>query len=209
MERSRKFVTEHKKLLYPASSRLLMIPPMFYDVVDEYGNIVLSEGIQTNRAIDRAQLSGSANFHPNYNDLVEGSTAHPGHTFPRSPGEFSRLLIAASRPSKTIPEFLNAICQDSCDDARELVHHASYRKRYPETYRGNSTIYNQLLGRYLSGQDSSHFRYYRHSNPPSMKKNEKAQSRYSSRMNEIIHKPMPQDFLDKFYLTKRTATEDA
>ena len=72
--------------LYPASSRLLSVPPRYYDVIDgdQVVDSDLHSRVQRSRSVARHAELRDGWRHPGYNDLVVGSTAHPGHHYPRS-----------------------------------------------------------------------------------------------------------------------------
>lgn len=174
--------------LYPATSRLQSVPPRFYDVVDRDGDILASDMMYRGRARSVARntkVSDGWN-HPMYNDMVAGSTASPGHFFPRSSTEFCRDIISHSRSPSPAPEHINHYHKDMISENEERIHHSNMKSRYPETFRGQSSVYNPLLGRYYTSHDSPNYRYYRYSSPPSPESN----VRYRTRLSEPIYVPM-------------------
>ena len=64
-----------------------------------------------------------------------------------------RKLVKLVAQTKKWPSFLS---DKKCENL--------YKFRFPETYRGQSSTYNQSLGRYQTSYDSPGFRYYRFKN---------------------------------------------
>ena len=73
--------------LYPASSRLLSVPPRYYDIIDTDTNEVIDSDLHRranrSRSVARNSELRDGWRHPGYNDLVVGSKAHPGNYYPR------------------------------------------------------------------------------------------------------------------------------
>jgi len=188
--------------LYPATSRLQSVPPRFYDVVDRDGDVVCSDMMYRGRARSVArntQLHDGWN-HPMYNDMVVGSTASPGHFFPRSSTEFCRDILSRSRSPSPAPEHINHYHRDMIAEHEEKIHHSYMKLRYPETFRGSSSVYNPLLGRCYVSHDSPGYRYYRYSSPPPPESN----VRFRTRLSEPISVPTPPDNLIKYKRKKES-----
>merc|ERR1719397_1425532 len=83
---------------------------------------------------------------------------------PPTSGEFSRDIISRSRSPSPCPDAINNMNRDMIDSVNEKLHLSNMRNRFPETYRGQSSTYNQNLGRYQTSYDSPGFRYYRYDN---------------------------------------------
>jgi len=183
--------------LYPATSRLQSVPPRFYDVVDrETGDVLASDMMYRNRSKSVArnsQVSDGWN-HPYYNDMVVGSTASPGHFFPRSSTEFCRDILSRSRSPSPAPEHINHYHKDMISSNEERIHHSQMKARYPETFRGNSSVYNPLLGRCLTSHDSPGYRYYRYKSPPP----QESSARYRTRLSEPIYVPVMTEPISKY-----------
>merc|ERR1711997_1433537 len=118
--------------------------------------------------------------HPRYSDLVVGSRAHPGHRFPRSSTEYCRNIMSASRSPSPAPQHINNYHKEMICSNEERIHHSRMKTMYPETYRGQSSVYNYQLGRYLTSHDSPSYRYYRYSSPSPLQ-DRILPPRYSSR----------------------------
>merc|ERR1711981_516267 len=157
--------------LYPATSRLQSVPPRFYDLVDGESGRVLASDLTSGRTrarsmIRRTRLEEERTWpQPLYGDMVVGRTASAGHfSVPRTSGEFSRDIISRSRSPSPCPDAINNMNRDLIDGINEKLHQSNMRNRFPETYRGQSSSYNQNLGRYQTSYDSPGFRYYRYDN---------------------------------------------
>jgi len=157
--------------LYPATSRLQSVPPRFYDLVDgESGRVLASDltsGATRARSMIRQKRLAEERAWPQpvYGDMVIGPTASAGHySVPRTSGEFSRDIISRSRSPSPCPDAINKMNTDMIDSVNEKLHLSNMRNRFPETYRGQSSTYNQSLGRYQTSYDSPGFRYYRYDN---------------------------------------------
>jgi len=179
---------EGVRSLYPATSRLQSVPPRFYDVVDRDGEVIASDMMYRGRArsVARNTQLNDGWHHPLYNDLVLGSTASPGHLFPKTSTEFCRDIISRSRSPSPAPEHINQYHRDMVSQNEERIHHSSMKVRYPETFRGQTSIYNPQLGRCYTSHDSPSYRYYRYSSPPPMESN----VRYRTRLSEPIYVPV-------------------
>merc|ERR1711971_138421 len=118
--------------------------------------------------------------------MVAGSTASPGHFFPRSSTEFCRDIISRSRSPSPAPQHINHYHKDMISENEERIHNSNMKTRYPETFRGQSSVYNPLLGRCYTSHDSSSYRYYRYTSPPPPESN----VRYRTRPSEPIYVPM-------------------
>jgi len=188
--------------LYPATTRLQSVPPRFYDLVDGSSGRVLasSENNYRNRARSMMRSVRAAEEkewdHPLYRDLVTGSTAHPGHPYPRSSSEYSQDFICRSRSPSPCPETINNMNRDMIDSINEKLHVSNMRNRFPETFRGQSSTYNQSMGRYQTSYDSPGFRFYRYDNrndPVRVSHSFVANEgpRFSTRLGEIINVPKP------------------
>ena len=68
---------------------MLSVPPRYYDVIDANTEAVLDSDLEArlsrSRSLARSRGSELRDGwrHPGYGDLVVGSRAHPGHSFPR------------------------------------------------------------------------------------------------------------------------------
>ncbi len=99
--------------LNPASSRLLSVPPRYYDIIDGDTEAVVDSdlGARLARSRSLARSRGSELRdgwrHPGYTDLVVGSRAHPGHRFPRW-GQLS-VMQAECRHPAFIPQIINRV----------------------------------------------------------------------------------------------------
>ena len=108
--------------LYPASNRLQSIPPRYYDVVDlETGRVVESD---RSRSLTRNSELRDGWRHPRYSDLVVGSTAHPGHRFPRSSTEYCRDILSASRSPSPAQQHINNYHKEMISSNEERIHHS-------------------------------------------------------------------------------------
>merc|ERR1711913_51600 len=73
-------------------------------------------------------------------------------------------IIQRARSPRPGPETINNYNRDLVESIADTVHHSRMKSRYPETYRGQSSTYNQAMGRCQQSYDSPGFRYYRYSN---------------------------------------------
>jgi len=120
------------RALYPATSRLQSVPPRFYDVYDrDTGDVLASDMMYRNRAksVARNTQVGDGWNHPYYNDMVAGSTASPGHFFPRSSTEFCRDILSRSRSPSPAPEHINHYHKDMINTNEERIHHSHMKTR--------------------------------------------------------------------------------
>jgi len=146
----------------------MQVPPRFYDLVDGESGRVLASDLTSGRTRARSMIRQTrlaeerAWPQPLYGDMVTGSTASAGHyRVPRTSGEFSRDIISRSRSPSPCPDAINKMNRDMIESVNEKLHLSNMRNRFPETYRGQSSTYNQNLGRYQTSYDSPGFRYYR------------------------------------------------
>jgi len=185
---------EPHRPLNPASSRLCSVPPRYYDVIDYDTNEIvdsdLHQRMNRSRSVNRNSELRDGWRHPGYNDLVVGSRAHPGHHFPRSSSEYCRDMIISSRSSSPIPVHINNYNKDLIADSEEKIHTNRMRAMYPETFRGQSSVYNYQLGRYLTSYDSPGFRYYRYTSPDPVETRVTV-PRFSTRCGENVFVPSP------------------
>merc|ERR1711953_1132078 len=129
--------------LYPATSRLQSVPPRFYDLVDGETGRLLASDLTSGRTRARSMIR---------------RTPSAGHfSVPRTSGEFSRDIISRSRSPSPCPDAINNMNRDLIDGINEKLHQSNMRNRFPETYRGQSSSYNQNLGRYQTSYDSPGF----------------------------------------------------
>jgi len=176
--------------LYPATSRLQSVPPRYYDVVDRNtGDIMCSDMMYRSKSVARNTSVSDGWNHPYYNDMVIGSTAHPGHHYPRSSTEFCRDIISHSRSPSPAPEHINHYHRDMISSNEERIHHSNMKNRYPETFRGTSSVYSPTLGRYLTSHDSPSYRYYRYKSTEPQQSNSFS-PRYKTRNKEEIYLPI-------------------
>ena len=69
------------------------------------------------------------------------NTAHPGHRQPRSSTEFAREILSAARSPSPAPVAIQQFHQEMVGQTGERLHRSAMRVRYPETFRGQASIY--------------------------------------------------------------------
>lgn len=142
--------------LNPASSRLLSVPPRYYDIIDGDTEAVVDSdlGARLARSRSLARSRGSELRdgwrHPGYADLVVGSRAHPGHRFPRwghlsvkraecrhplfipyrSSTEFCRDIMITSRSPSPVPQTINNFNKDMIAETEEKIHTSRMKTMY-------------------------------------------------------------------------------
>ena len=69
------------------------------------------------------------------------NTAHPGHRQPRSSTEFAREILSAARSPSPAPLAIQQFHQEMVGQTNERLHRSAMRVRYPETFRGQASVY--------------------------------------------------------------------
>jgi len=192
---------------YPASHRLQSLPPRHYDVMTPDGEVIMDDVSHSSRArsVARSRLSRRDMNHDNpfYRDMVHGDRGtSPGNFFPRSSSAYCREITSRS-PSpvpRSIPDTINKMNREMYDSVKEKLHTSKYKIMYPETYRGQYSSYNPVLGRCMTNNDSPGFKYYRYGNDYSAlpaKLQSKPCSMYRTKAHDVVYAPSKEQIMVK------------
>lgn len=193
------------EMRYPASGRLTSLPPRHYEVYTPDGDLVLDDVSHSSRArsMARSRLSRrDVHENPYYRDMLHGDRGtSPANFFPRSASAFAREIISRS-PSpcpRSIPETINKMNREMYEEVREKLHTSRYRIMYPETYRGQYSSYNAVLGRCMVNEDSPGFKYYRYGNDyaelPAKLRSQS--SVYRTKAHDVVYVPSKEQMVVK------------